>query len=124
VWAFKRHAAGPPSQGLGMLSVGGIYSWGILGRPITLMTLEALFFCCLVVLVDQYKQGHSLPWPLHRLPEALVLARARVQMWWRRIRGSGSEQEGYHGVQEDPNIEMTHQEVLSLLVAGPGRTAP
>jgi len=106
---------GPPSQGLGLLSVGGIYSWGILGRPIMLMILEAAFFCCLVILLDQYKRRQSLPWPLHRVPAVAMLVRAWVQRWQRRVRGGSSGQEGYHAVQEDPDIEMTRQEVLFLL---------
>ena len=95
----------------------GIYSWGILGRPLTLMLLEAKFFSSLVILIDQYQRQRSLPWPLHRVPEALVMAQARFQRWRRRRRGGLKEQEGYHGVQEDPDIEMTHQEVWPFEVA-------
>lgn len=108
--------ADSPNRGLGLLSVGGIYDWDILGRPITLMLLEAVFFCGLVILIDQYKRCHSLPWPLHRLPELVITAMAWLQRWRRTGKGGPDDQEGYRGVEQDasdPNIEMTQQEVLA-----------
>jgi hypothetical protein len=116
-WCTADHQA--TSEGLEVLAVGGIYDWEVLGRPITLLLLEAVFFCGLVILIDQYKRQGSCPWPLHRLPELVTGTKAQIQRWRGRGKGGGAdEREGYQGVQQDaadPNIEMTQREVCQCL---------